>query len=270
MPELPEVETTRQGILPSTKGHRVLSVVVHNPHLRWPVPAELEQMTGQRITDIRRRGKYLLMDTPAGTALVHLGMSGSLRLEPPHSPLRPHDHVVLQLESGLELRLHDPRRFGCFLWITTPPDEHPLLATLGPEPLEEDFDGKHLFLRSRQKSAPVKAFIMDSHVVVGVGNIYATEALYRSGIHPLRAVGRISRARYERLASEIKTILAYAIGRGGTTLRDFVNGHGEPGYFQLELDAYGRGGEPCNRCHQTLKEARLSGRSTVYCPNCQR
>ncbi|MDP2229263.1 MAG: bifunctional DNA-formamidopyrimidine glycosylase/DNA-(apurinic or apyrimidinic site) lyase [Moraxellaceae bacterium] len=270
MPELPEVETTRRGILPATKGYRVLSVAVHNPQLRWPVPAELAQMAGQRITNIRRRGKYLLLDTPAGTALVHLGMSGSLRLEHPHSTLRTHDHVVLQLESGFELRLHDPRRFGCFLWITTPPDEHPLLATLGPEPLEEDFDGKHLFLRSRQKSAPIKAFIMDSHVVVGVGNIYATEALYRSGIHPLRAAGRISSTRYDRLASEIKAILAYAIERGGTTLRDFVNGHGEPGYFQLELDAYGRGGQPCNSCHHTLKEARLSGRSTVYCPNCQR
>lgn len=269
MPELPEVETTRRGILSATEGHTVIAVQIHERRLRWPVPAELIQLQGLRITTITRRGKYLLLHTLAGVALIHLGMSGSLRLVSPGTPRKPHDHVELTLDSGLLLRFHDPRRFGCFLWLTTPPDEHPLLVGLGPEPLEKDFNGIHLFRRSRLRTAPVKSFIMDSHVVVGVGNIYANEALFRAGIHPLRAAGRISAGRYDRLAEEIRTILAYAIERGGTTLRDFVNGHGEPGYFQLELDAYGRAGEPCHRCQTLLKEVRLGGRSTVYCPRCQ-
>lgn len=270
MPELPEVETTRRGIQAAVEGHRVTAVTVLEPRLRWPVPAELAELRGQRITAISRRGKYLLLHTRAGVALVHLGMSGSLRLVQPGTPRRTHDHIELALDSGWLLRFHDPRRFGCFLWLKTPPDAHPLLADLGPEPLGDGFDGHHLFLRSRGRSAPVKAFIMDSHVVVGVGNIYANEALFKAGIHPLRAAGRIGADRYDRLAGEIRTILAYAIERGGTTLRDFVNGHGEPGWFQLELDAYGRAGEPCRRCGAPLKEARLSGRSTVYCPHCQR
>ncbi|MGH8493263.1 MAG: bifunctional DNA-formamidopyrimidine glycosylase/DNA-(apurinic or apyrimidinic site) lyase [Moraxellaceae bacterium] len=270
MPELPEVETTRRGILPALEGHRVKALTVHDPRLRWPVPPELAQLKGQRITAVTRRGKYLLIHSKAGTALVHLGMSGSLRLVSPGTPKRTHDHVELHLDSGWLLRLHDPRRFGCFLWLTTPPAEHPLLAALGPEPLEEGFDGHHLFARSRGRSAPAKSFIMDSHVVVGVGNIYANEALFRAGIHPLRAAGRIGADRYDRLAEAIRNILSYAIERGGTTLRDFVNGHGEPGYFQLELDAYGRAGQACRNCSAIMKEVRLSGRSTVYCPHCQR
>lgn len=269
MPELPEVETTRRGILHAVQDHRVLKVLVHERRLRWPVPDELVQLQGQRILAITRRGKYLLLHTAAGVALVHLGMSGSLRLVSPGTPRKPHDHIELTLDSGYLLRFHDPRRFGCFLWVTTPVEAHPLLAGLGPEPLEQDFDGTLLFLRSRQRTAPVKSFIMDSHVVVGVGNIYANEALFRAGIHPLRAAGRISAGRYEQLAEAIRSILAYAIERGGTTLRDFVNGHGEPGYFQLELDAYGRAGLPCHRCQTLLKEVRLGGRSTVYCPQCQ-
>ncbi len=270
MPELPEVETTRRGILPALEGHRVKAVTVHDARLRWPVPPELGELDGQRITMVSRRGKYILLHTKAGTALIHLGMSGSLRLVAPGTPKKRHDHVELSLDSGWLLRLHDPRRFGCFLWFTTPPTEHPLLAELGPEPLEEGFDGRHLFARSRGRSAPAKSFIMDSHIVVGVGNIYANEALFRAGIHPLRAAGRIGAERYDRLAKEIRSILSYAIERGGTTLRDFVNGQGEPGYFQLELDAYGRAGQPCRRCSSPMKEVRLSGRSTVYCPQCQR
>ncbi len=269
MPELPEVETTRRGILDAVLHHRVLNVQVHERRLRWPVPAELARMQGQRVTAVTRRGKYLLLHTGAGTALVHLGMSGSLRLVSPGTPRKTHDHVELTLDSGLVLRLHDPRRFGCFLWLTTPPDEHPLLADLGPEPLEDGFDGGWLHRLSHGRSAPVKNFIMDSHVVVGVGNIYANEALFRAGIHPLRATGRISAARYDSLAQAIRDILTYAIGRGGTTLRDFVNSQGEPGYFQLELDAYGRGGEPCHHCQRPMKEVRLGGRSTVFCPQCQ-
>lgn len=270
MPELPEVETTRRGIEPALVGHIVRRIVVHEPRLRWPVPPAIHAIEGQVIQRLTRRGKYLLAHTPAGTALIHLGMSGSLRLVDPATPRRNHDHVELLMDSGLLLRFHDPRRFGCFLWITTSPEEHELLRDLGPEPLEDDFDGTYLFHRSRGRSAPIKSFLMDSHVVVGVGNIYANEALFRAGIHPLRAAGRIGAARHARLAGEVKAILAYAIGRGGTTLRDFVNGHGEPGYFQLELDAYGRGGQPCRRCGTLLTEVRLGGRSTVYCVRCQR
>ena len=269
MPELPEVETTRRGILDAVQDHCVLKISVHNPRLRWPVPPELSDLEGQQVRTITRRGKYLLLEAETGTALIHLGMSGSLRLVSPETPRKTHDHVELLMDSGLTLRLHDPRRFGCFLWLTTPPSEHPLLAKLGPEPLEPDFDGNWLFRYSRGRSAPVKSIIMDSHVVVGVGNIYANEALFRAGIHPLRAAGRISALRYERLANEIKAILAYAIEKGGTTLRDFVNSQGEPGYFQLELDAHGRGGLPCRRCQNAMKEVRLSGRSTVFCPRCQ-
>lgn len=270
MPELPEVETTRRGIMTALQQHRVTQVQVHESRLRWPVPPELSALEHQTVTAVTRRGKYLLLHTAAGTALVHLGMSGSLRLVSPGTPRKLHDHVEISLDSGWILRLHDPRRFGCLLWFTTPPDEHPLLASLGPEPLEDGFDGNHLFQQSRGRTAPVKHFIMDSHVVVGVGNIYANEALFRAGIHPLRAAGRISATRYDRLADDIRAILTYAIQRGGTTLRDFVNSQGEPGYFQLELDAYGRAGEPCHRCLTTLKEVRLGGRSTVFCPRCQR
>lgn len=270
MPELPEVETTRRGILPALLGHRVTAVTVHEPRLRWPVPAELATLQGQRIHALSRRGKYLLLQAETGCALIHLGMSGSLRLDSPGTPRRRHDHVELGLDSGWLLRLHDPRRFGCFLWLTTPPAEHPLLAGLGPEPLEPGFDGQYLWQRAQGRSAPIKSFIMDSHIVVGVGNIYANEALFRAGIHPLRAAGRISAARYEALASAIRDILQAAIERGGTTLRDFVNSQGEPGYFQQELDVYGRTGLACKRCGSGLKEVRLSGRSTVYCPHCQR
>lgn len=269
MPELPEVETTRRGILDAVQGHCVLAVRVHNPKLRWPVPAEISSLQGQRVLSVTRRGKYLLLHTACGIALLHLGMSGSLRLVSPGTPRKPHDHVEFTLDSGLILRLHDPRRFGCLLWLTSPPEEHPLLAALGPEPLDTGFDGQWLFERSRGRTAPVKTFIMDSHVVVGVGNIYANEALFRAGIHPLRAAGRISALRYDRLADDIRTILNQAIQRGGTTLRDFVNGKGEPGYFQQELDAYGRGDQPCHRCQRPLREVKLGGRSTVFCPHCQ-
>lgn len=269
MPELPEVETTRRGIAPALTGHRVTHVRVHEPRLRWPVPPALADLCGERIEAVNRRGKYLLLAARNGTALVHLGMSGSLRLVSPGTPRKAHDHVELTLDSGLVLRFHDPRRFGCFLWLTEDPAQHPLLATLGPEPLEDGFDGHHLWQLARRRSVPVKSFIMDSHVVVGVGNIYANEALFRCGIHPLRAAGRISAARYDLLASEIRRLLAWAIERGGTTLRDFVNSDGEPGYFQLELDVYGRAGEACRQCRQALTEVRLSGRSTVYCTHCQ-
>jgi formamidopyrimidine-DNA glycosylase len=270
MPELPEVETARAGLAPHLEGRRVREVVLRRPDLRWPIPPEVsELLPGQRIAAVRRRAKYLLFDTAAGSALLHLGMSGSLRVLPAKTPLREHDHVDLALDSGRVLRFNDPRRFGCLLW--QPPGEpHELLAGLGPEPLSDDFHGDHLFERSRGRSAPVKSFLMDQKIVVGVGNIYAAEALFAAGISPLRAAGKVSRERYAALAEEVKRILAHAIARGGTTLRDFIAPDGAPGYFEQELAAYGRGGEPCPRCGRPLKQATIGQRASVWCGRCQR
>ena len=270
MPELPEVETTRRGLAPHVEKRRVKSVLLRRPDLRWPITPEVsERLPGQRIDAVRRRAKYLLLDTAAGSALLHLGMSGSLRVLPAKTPPTAHDHVDIGLDSGRVLRFNDPRRFGSLLW--QPAGEiHDLLRGLGPEPLSEAFDGDYLFERSRGRSAPVKTFLMDQRIVVGVGNIYAAEALFAAGISPLRAAGRVSRERYRVLADEVKRILAYAIARGGTTLRDFISPDGVPGYFEQELSAYGRGGEPCPRCGRPLKEALLGQRTTVWCGHCQR
>jgi len=269
MPELPEVETTRRGLAPHLEGRRVRAVILRRPNLRWPIPPEISALLpGQRIEAVRRRAKYLLLDTQAGSALLHLGMSGSLRVLPPATPLDAHDHVDIALSSDRVLRFNDPRRFGCLLW--QPAGEiHELLRELGPEPLSEAFDGDYLFERSRGRKAPIKTFLMDQKVVVGVGNIYAAEALFAAGISPLRAAGRVSRERYGRLAAAVKDILAYAITRGGTTLRDFISPDGAPGYFELELLAYGRGGEPCPRCGRPLQQAAIGQRATVWCGHCQ-
>ena len=270
MPELPEVETTRRGLLPHLAGRRVEHVLLRRPDLRWPIPPEVaERLPEQRIEGIRRRAKYLLLDTEAGSALLHLGMSGSLRVLPADTAVRAHDHVDIGLDDGRVLRFNDPRRFGCLLW-QPPGTLHPLLAELGPEPLSDDFDGDHLFARSRGRTAPVKTFLMDQSVVVGVGNIYAAEALFRAGISPLRAAGSVSRRRYEALAGAVKDILAHAIRRGGTTLRDFISPDGAPGYFEQELAVYGRGGLPCRRCGRTLKQAAIGQRASVWCGHCQR
>ncbi|MCI4569218.1 bifunctional DNA-formamidopyrimidine glycosylase/DNA-(apurinic or apyrimidinic site) lyase [Lysobacter sp. CFH 32150] len=285
MPELPEVETTRRGLAPHLEGRRVRAVTLRRPDLRWPIPPEISALLpGQRIEAVRRRAKYLLLDTQAGSALLHLGMSGSLRVLPPATPLDAHDHVDIALSSNRVLRFNDPRRFGCLLW--QPPGEtHELLRELGPEPLADGFDGAafggatfngatfngdYLFERSRGRKAPVKTFLMDQKIVVGVGNIYAAEALFAAGISPLRAAGRVSRERYVRLATAVQDILAYAITRGGTTLRDFISPDGAPGYFELELLAYGRGGEPCPRCRRPLQQAMIGQRATVWCGHCQR
>ena len=270
MPELPEVETTRRGVQPYSRGSRVVSVVVRDPRLRWPVPAALAQrLVGQTILEVERRAKYLLFRTAGGTLLIHLGMSGSLRvMDPAEAPLR-HDHLDIVFDSGHCLRYNDPRRFGCCLWLA-PDEAHPLLSHLGPEPLSEAFDGKLLYQLSRGRKTPVKNFIMDGKVVVGVGNIYANEALFLAGIRPDRAAGRISLARYERLAHFIKQVLTSAIEQGGTTLRDFVGGDGKPGYFAQQLFVYGRGGQPCKACDTPLRELRLSQRISVYCVTCQR
>ena len=275
MPELPEVETTRRGLQPHVEGRRVARVLLRRPDLRWPIAQEISALLpGQRITAVRRRAKYLLLDTDAGSALLHLGMSGSLRLLPEDTPVRKHDHVDIVLgqdrsDAGPVLRFNDPRRFGCLLWQAAG-DVHPLLAKLGPEPLSDAFDGDYLFALSRQRKAPVKTFLMDQAVVVGVGNIYAAEALFVAGISPLRAAGKVARERYLALADAVKTILQRAIDRGGTTLRDFISPAGAPGYFEQELLAYGRGGQPCPHCGHVLRQASIGQRATVWCARCQR
>jgi formamidopyrimidine-DNA glycosylase len=271
MPELPEVETTRRGIAPYIEGQTVTAVTVRQPKLRWNIPESLNQnLSGLTILSVSRRAKYLLFTTGLGTLLIHLGMSGNLRILQDNQEPKKHDHVDFIFADGTVLRFNDPRRFGAVLWTSNPPEEHPLLKDLGPEPLLPSFNGNLLYTLSRNRKTPVKAFIMDSHVVVGVGNIYANEALFMAGIYPSRQAGKISLSRYEKLADCIRVILQDAIKQGGTTLRDFVNENGKPGYFQQQLRAYGRAGSPCVHCQQPLKEMRLSNRSTVYCTQCQR
>lgn len=271
MPELPEVETTRSGLAPHLEGRRVRAVLVREPRLRWPVPDDLSQsLTGRRLERLERRAKYLLFHFDRGALLAHLGMSGSLRLVAPEMPWLTHDHVEIDFDGAPRLRLNDPRRFGSLHWIEGDPRTHFLLADLGPEPLQPGFDGDWLHARSRGRRVPVKSFIMDAKVVVGVGNIYAAEALYRAGIRPSRAAGRVALERYRALADAIRAVLGEAVAMGGTTLRDFVGSDGRPGYFRQSLDAYGRGGEPCRRCGTALKATRLGQRATVFCPSCQR
>jgi formamidopyrimidine-DNA glycosylase len=275
LPELPEVETTRRGIAPYLIGRRVLGVTLRRADLRWPIPAAIsELLPGQRIDAVERRAKYLLLHTEAGSALLHLGMSGMLRVLPPDAPVGKHDHVDITLERSATqadriLRFTDPRRFGCLLW-QAPGEIHPLLANLGPEPLTDAFDGDLLWHLSRSRKVAVKLFLMDNAVVVGVGNIYASEALFAAGIDPRRAAGSVSRVRYAQLATEVKRILAWAIERGGTTLRDFLNPDGAPGYFFRELNVYGRTGEPCHVCGTAIRQVTLGQRSTFWCPHCQR
>ena len=270
MPELPEVETTRRGIEPHILKRAVQSVIVREPRLRWPVTESLaQQMPGHVLQRINRRGKYLLLETDAGVLLIHLGMSGSLRIVTQTFPLRKHDHVDLVFDRNTVLRFTDPRRFGCLLWLTTDPCAHPLLRELGPEPLSDEFDGAYLKQRSRHKKVAVKNFIMDSKVVVGVGNIYANEALFAAGIRPGRAAGRVSLAQYQLLVKKIKAVLARSIKVGGTTLRDFTGGDGQPGYFKQSLKVYGRDGEPCKNCGEVIRLSRQGQRGTFYCPQCQ-
>lgn len=270
MPELPEVETTRRGIAPHVEQHRVTALEVRQPRLRWPVPEQLPQwVEGDRVQSIARRAKYLLLRFSRGTMILHLGMSGSLRIMPGDAVPDKHDHVDMRLDSGQLLRLTDPRRFGAVLWQENG-TTHPLLASLGPEPLDEAFDADYLQRCCAGRRTAIKALIMNAEVVVGVGNIYANEALYRAGIDPRRAAGRISAARLETLTQAIKEVLAAAIEQGGTTLKDFVGGDGKPGYFKQELAVYGRGGESCLGCGEPLSEVKLGQRSTVFCRQCQR
>lgn len=270
MPELPEVETTRRGIEPHLVGRRVEAVIVRRARLRWPIPKALrETLPGQRVEAVKRRAKYLLVHTRAGSALLHLGMSGSLRILPGDVAAGVHDHVDWRLDSGRILRYTDPRRFGSQLWQPSGAT-HELLAGLGPEPLGDGFDGPYLWKASRGRTAPVKALLMDQKIVVGVGNIYAAEALFAAGIHPRQPAGSVSRARYRRLAEEVRRILAHAIARGGTTLRDFISPDGTPGYFEQELFVYGRAGDACKVCGAPIRAITLGQRSTFYCPRCQR
>lgn len=270
MPELPEVETTCRGIEPHIIGKTFQQVVVRQPQLRWPVtPGIAQALKGERVTAVGRRAKYLLLQSTGGTAIVHLGMSGSLRILTKLSPAGPHDHVDFLLSGSLALRYTDPRRFGSILWTNDDPLQHPLLETLGPEPLANSFSGDYLWKRARGRKAPVKNFIMDGKMVVGVGNIYASEALFRAGIHPGRQARRISLARYQSLVSHIKAVLGEAITQGGTTLRDFVDSDGQPGYFSQSLQVYGRAGEPCNRCSAAIKSRVIGQRNTFFCTRCQ-
>jgi formamidopyrimidine-DNA glycosylase len=269
MPELPEVETTRRGIAPFVTGHVVERVVLRRKDLRWPIPRAIStRLPGQRIDAVERRAKYLLLHTQAGSALLHLGMSGSLRITDPAAPLRKHDHYDLVLDTGQALRFNDPRRFGCLLW-QKPGEVHPLLRPLGPEPLGDAFSGDWLWAASRGHHAAVKTFLMDQSIVVGVGNIYASEVLFAAGVHPKRAAGDVSRARYARIAAATRRILSYAITRGGTTLRDFIAPDGAPGYFEQELMVYGRAGEPCKTCGTPIRAQVIGQRMSYWCPRCQ-
>lgn len=271
MPELPEVETTRLGLLPHVLGQRISRVIVRDRRLRWPVPVDFaRQLKGRTVQDILRRGKYLLWNCETGYVLSHLGMSGSLRILPAHEAAEKHDHIDIAFESGVAIRYTDPRRFGAMLWISGPDAMHPLLDALGPEPLSPVFNAAHLFQTARGRSISVKEFIMDSHIVVGVGNIYASESLFLAGVHPKRMAGKVSLVRYEKLVDAIKKTLAIAIRAGGSSLRDYVQASGELGYFQVNAFVYGRAGQPCRVCATPIRSIRQGQRSTYFCPFCQK
>lgn len=269
MPELPEVETTCRGIAPHVEGRTVTAVAVREARMRRPVPPELAaELPGQTIASVTRRGKYLLLSAPAGTVLIHLGMSGSLRVVPPDAQLRKHDHVDIVFGAHA-LRYHDPRRFGVIDWWVAPIDTHPLIAPLGIEPLSSAFSGPWLYRATRGRRSAIKLFLMDAHTLVGVGNIYASESLFRAGIRPSTPAGRISAARCERLVEAVKDTLRAAIQAGGSTLRDFVGSDGEPGYFQQKAFVYGRAGSPCRQCGTPIRQQVMGQRSTFWCPTCQ-
>lgn len=271
MPELPEVETTRRGLEPHLAGQRIAAAIVRHAGLRLPVSAALPQLLpGLVIRSIARRGKYLLLDCGAGWLILHLGMSGSLRILPAATPPEKHDHFDLVLDSGLCMRLRDPRRFGAIVWTPLAPERHPLLAKLGIEPLESQFDGDFLYRVTRGRKTAIKQLLMDSHIVVGVGNIYANEALFEAGISPKIAAGRIGKSRCARLAEVVRATLLRSIAAGGSTLRDFVDSAGKPGYFQQQYAVYGRAGQSCLRCDATIRQIRQGQRSTFFCPGCQK
>lgn len=271
MPELPEVETTRRGIASHITKCPVKSVIVRQRQLRWPIPSNLnKKLAGQKVHNVGRRGKYLLLSTQTGTLIIHLGMSGSLRVVASSTPAEKHDHVDFLFENDFLLRYRDPRRFGAILWTSRDVLQHKLLKDLGVEPLEKEFTGDYLYRISRNRKLAIKQFIMDAHIVVGVGNIYANEALFLSGIRPTIAAKRISHARMQKLVAAIKSVLKNAIKDGGTTLRDFTRGDGRPGYFRQKLNVYGLADQPCPVCKTPIKLIRQGQRASYYCPHCQR
>lgn len=271
MPELPEVETTISGIKPHITGKTITNVIIREHRLRWPIPENLpEILKGQKVLSVSRRAKYILIKFHHGTLLLHLGMSGSMRFINKNFEVAKHDHVDFIFKNSKCLRFHDPRRFGAILWTSENVNQHKLLRHLGPEPLHNDFDVNYLYARSRNRSLSVKQFIMDSKIVVGVGNIYASESLYLAGIHPVRSAGRISKARYLKLCNAIKNVLTNAINQGGTTLRDFSNTDGKPGYFKQKLNVYDRADLPCKKCNHPIKCITQNNRSSYYCSHCQR
>ncbi len=270
MPELPEVETTRRGIAPHLEGNEIVTAVFRERRLRWPIEESLSRLLPkQKFHAVLRRGKYIILSTDRGHLILHLGMSGSLRVVPKTSMPDKHDHYDLLLNTGQVLRYRDPRRFGSLNWTRTDPKCHWLLKRLGPEPLSAEFSGEYILKKSRNRTLNIKAFIMDSKIVPGVGNIYANESLFTSGIRPGLAAGRVSAIRYETLVSSIKDVLSEAIQQGGTTLKDFVDSDGQPGYFKQSLFVYGRSGENCRTCKGAIKSRVLNQRATYYCPTCQ-
>lgn len=274
MPELPEVETTCRGIAPFSEGQIIKNIIIRQPKLRWPVDPKLnELLSAQKIIKVSRRAKYLLLETKIGSLMIHLGMSGSLRIideqQVPKEPIKKHDHVDICLSNGKTIRFNDPRRFGSILF-NQQSSEHPLLIKLGPEPLTNKFNGHYLHAKAVGRKAPIKSFIMNNHIVVGVGNIYAQESLFITGIHPNRAANKISLARMTMLVNTIKIVLNKAIEAGGSSLKDFTGADGKPGYFQQTLTVYGRQGELCVQCETNLKHCTIGQRATVYCPLCQR
>lgn len=270
MPELPEVEVCRRGIEPHILNQTVSQVIVRNGNLRWPITPSISEMCGLVITKVDRRAKYLLLSTKNGILMIHLGMSGTIRVISKDTPLIKHDHFDLVLASGLSLRLNDPRRFGSVLWVTENINDHVLLKKLGPEPLSAAFTDDCLYEKSRNKIVPIKTFLMNNHIVVGVGNIYANESLFKAGINPTKPAGKVLKRQYRELTKHIKMTLAQAIKQGGTTLKDFTQADGKPGYFAQQLLVYGRGGKACVSCKETLQEIKQAGRATVFCPQCQK
>jgi formamidopyrimidine-DNA glycosylase len=270
MPELPEVETTRRGIEPLLVGQRIRALVVRNRRLRWPIPRKLgQQLPGQCIQAVTRRAKYLLLTLERGTLIIHLGMSGSLRVVAAVTAPDKFDHVDMLLENGDCLRLRDPRRFGALLWTARDPAQHKLLKHIGLEPFDPVCDGDYLYLAARKRTVAIRDLLLNGRVVAGIGNIYANEALFAAGIRPNRAAGRVSRARCARLIAAVRATLTQAIAGGGTTLRDFQQADGNPGYFRQKLTVYGRVGQPCPRCRRPIRAARLGQRRAFYCPHCQ-
>jgi len=271
MPELPEVETTCRGIAPHIENNTISRIIVRNRNLRWPIPTGLNtKLKNKKILSVTRRAKYLLVKTEVGTLIIHLGMSGSLRILPTTETVEKHDHFEIQFKDGICLRLRDPRRFGSVLWTKDDPLKHKLLINLGPEPLDKEFNADLLFEKSRKRKTTIKQFIMDAKIVVGVGNIYASEALFLSNIHPKRLAGKLSKAQSLILTKAIKKILRQAIKQGGTTLKDFTSSDGKPGYFSQKLKVYNRAGESCLTCKKPIKQITLGQRSTFYCSSCQK